>query len=405
MTVCVTLEHRFERTPDGLVWTRSNHAYAELRRYLGVFDHVRILARVKDVAVPPPGGLRADGPAVSFCALPYYVGFSQFCRCWKSVQRSAIDAIGETDALILKAPSTISCLLESSLRKQNRPFAMEVIGDPWDLYARGTVRHPLRPLFRQWFTHRTASQCRHACSVAYVSGRILPRRYPASPGAFQTAVSDVLLPTRHIAPEPRRADQFGRPVRLITVGTLEHLYKGTDVLLDAVSICARAGVPLRVVVIGDGRSRPALEAQARSLGIQELVEFRGSVPSGDPVFAALDRSDLFVLPSRLEGMPRALIEAMARALPCIASAVGGIPELLDPEDLVAPGNPEALAQKIAGVVQSPPRMERMSHRCLARARDYAEDRLRAKRCEFLASLLRATEAWTHSVSHSERIVA
>ena len=74
-------------------------------------------------------------------------------------------------------------------------------------------------------------------------------------------------------------------------------------------------------------SRNGLKAKA----LRDRVRFRGQLTTPVDVRAELDRADLFVLPSRQEGLPRAMIEAMARALPCIGSSVGGIPELLQPK--------------------------------------------------------------------------
>jgi glycosyltransferase involved in cell wall biosynthesis len=111
------------------------------------------------------------------------------------------------------------------------------------------------------------------------------------------------------------------------------------------------------------------------------------------VRAALDHADLFVLPSRTEGLPRAMIEAMARALPCIGSTVGGIPELLPPEDLVPPGDAAALARKIREVVCDPDRMARMSARNLEQARQYREDALSGRRIAFYQRVREVTEAW------------
>ena len=73
-----------------------------------------------------------------------------------------------------------------------------------------------------------------------------------------------------------------------------------------------------------------------------------------------------------------MIEAMARALPCIGSTVGGIPELLPAEDMVPPGDADGLARKISEIVSDSQRMQRMSARNLARAGDFQEDVLRER---------------------------
>src|SRR5262249_10510127 len=154
------------------------------------------------------------------------------------------------------------------------------------------------------------------------------------------------------------------------------------VLIDAVAQCVRGGLDLQLVMVGDGKHRPELEAQAVTLGIGARVRFLGQLTAGGPVRTQLDRADLFVLPSFTEGLPRAMVEAMARALPCLGSTAGGIPELLPPEDMVPPGNRTALAAKIREVVTDPERLARMSARNLALAREYDEKFLRQQRIDF-----------------------
>jgi len=88
------------------------------------------------------------------------------------------------------------------------------------------------------------------------------------------------------------------------------------------------------------------------------------------------------MPSRAEGLPRALVEAMARGCPCIGSNVGGIPELLAADDLVPPNDPEALARKIMEVTADPERMKAMSARNLSRAKEFDPEVLRNMRLAF-----------------------
>jgi glycosyltransferase involved in cell wall biosynthesis len=180
---------------------------------------------------------------------------------------------------------------------------------------------------------------------------------------------------------------------LITLASLAQLYKAPDVLIDAVAVCVAEGLDIKLVLVGDGQYRQKLEARAQGHGLGDRVCFKGQLTAGDAVRNQLDLADIFVLPSHQEGLPRAMVEAMARALPCIGSTVGGIPELLPPEDLVPPGNVAALASKIREVATNPERMARMSARNLKKAKEYRDEALREPRNEFYRYVREMTEAW------------
>jgi glycosyltransferase involved in cell wall biosynthesis len=228
-----------------------------------------------------------------------------------------------------------------------------------------------------------------------VTERALQERYPPAPDAFSTHYSSIQLHDDafvSVPPErPRRAGQF----TLLTVGTLEQLYKAPDVLLEATAMAVRLApsLGLRLVLVGDGRYRPELEARVASLALARRVRFVGRTPAGQAVRDQLDQADLFVLPSRTEGLPKAMIEAMARGLPCIGSTVGGIPELLAPEDLVRPEQPALLAQRILEVAADTPRMACMAARNLQKAREYHENALRERRRALYLHLKERTQEW------------
>jgi glycosyltransferase involved in cell wall biosynthesis len=173
---------------------------------------------------------------------------------------------------------------------------------------------------------------------------------------------------------------------------MAQLYKAQDVLIDALASCIRTGVNLSLTLVGDGRHRAALEERAARQGVGERVSFVGALPAGEAVRHALDRADLFVLPSHQEGLPRAMLEAMARGVPCIGSNVGGIPELLPDEDLVPPGDVAALAQKLREVVGNAERLVHMSARNLETARRYREEVLGQRRIAFYEHVRHVTEA-------------
>ena len=136
------------------------------------------------------------------------------------------------------------------------------------------------------------------------------------------------------------------------------------------------------------KNSPFCPAVARRLGLGESVRFLGAVPPGPPVEQFLDGIDLFVLVSHTEGLPRALVEAMARGCPAIGSHVGGIPELLEPEDLVRPGDFEQLAAKIMEVLREPGRLCSMAGRNHSKAHYFSPEQLQATRREFFEEVRR-----------------
>jgi glycosyltransferase involved in cell wall biosynthesis len=148
-----------------------------------------------------------------------------------------------------------------------------------------------------------------------------------------------------------------------------------------------------LTLVGDGRCRPDLERSAAAAGVGERVRFAGQLSTPEAVRRELDAADLFVLPSFAEGLPRAMIEAMARSLPCIGSTAGGIPELLPPEHLVRPGDAAGLARAIRTVVTDPQQMTQMAARSLEQAREYRHELLRERRIAFYRHARESAEAW------------
>jgi glycosyltransferase involved in cell wall biosynthesis len=177
------------------------------------------------------------------------------------------------------------------------------------------------------------------------------------------------------------------------VGSLEQVYKAPDVLIDAVADAVNLGVDLQLTLVGDGKLRTELEQRAVARGVTERVRFVGHVSSSECLRQELDSADLFVLPSRTEGLPRAMIEAMARGLPCIGSNVGGIPELIAASERVPAGDPDALAKKLIEVLADPTRLARLSVENLEKARRYHPDALKPRRQAFYQAVRTATVQW------------
>lgn len=188
---------------------------------------------------------------------------------------------------------------------------------------------------------------------------------------------------------------------LCFVGRLDR-QKGLDVLLDALAILRSRGTAFTACLAGDGPDRQQLVEQARRLGLEESVSFAGL--RQDPA-AVYRQASIFVLPSRNEGLPLALLEAMASGLGVVATGVGGVPELLNPghaapapDDTFAvcpngimahPGNPDELSAAIQFCIDN----RAAARRFAANARRHMEqhyslERNAARYLELLSAPLR-----------------
>lgn len=204
-------------------------------------------------------------------------------------------------------------------------------------------------VFADRATHRLAT--RHVAVSAAVGERAVAReRVRPQDVTVITNGRDV----QRWAPNGRRdevRDSLGIPAGPMVVGWTGRLHPVKDLptLLQAMVLLPS----WRLVVVGDGQEGVSLRGLADEMGLAERVVFTGEVAD---VPRVLEAFDVFCLPSRWEGLPGSLVEAMAAGLPVVATRVGGIPEIVvDGENglLVAPGNPQQLADAIAAAAQRP----------------------------------------------------
>jgi glycosyltransferase involved in cell wall biosynthesis len=177
----------------------------------------------------------------------------------------------------------------------------------------------------------------------YVSGRSQWPRLELTPLGVDPA---------EFAPRPFRSDPS--PFQIVSVGQLVPV-KGQHLLIGAVQALACAGHEVLLRLVGDGPDRSELEREIETRGLSRSVFFAGNV-NQDELRAIYRESDVLVLPSFGEGLPVVLMEAMAMEIPCVATWIAGIPELIrDGIDglLIPPADEQALARAILRLKTEP----------------------------------------------------
>ncbi len=226
---------------------------------------------------------------------------------------------------------------------------------------------------QQRLKHRELAQAGAVTAVSAAVADSLVSDYGVPRGRIRLVPNGAEVPDEATEPPAARRvrDELGagllRPL-WVCAGRLEE-QKGQDVLLDALAEVRREGLEFVAVLAGEGSKRAALEARAKELGLGTRVRFPGQVENLGPLLAA---ADAVALPSRWEGLPLVLLEAMVRARPVVATPVGGIPEVV--EDgvhgrLVPVGDAAALAGALADFHRRPDEAARMGHRGAARVRE------------------------------------
>ncbi|SFZ81050.1 Glycosyltransferase involved in cell wall bisynthesis [Devosia enhydra] len=383
-TLGVVLEERFRRKPDGSIWSTGNFGDAFWQRYLEVFDAVVVIARIEPWDGTTPVGAVTRDPRVRFAAVSPYLGIGGFVRRLPSVLASVGRGIEEVDCLALRLPGTLGMVAGLLRARLPKPYFVELVGDPDSVFGAG-VGGRMAPLLRRIFVPGTQLLVRQASGAAYVTERVLQRQYPASPGRPVSAYSSIVL----------SKDWFSAPagpvespmLRLLSVGSLETRYKGMDVLVSAVGRLVAEGRPVRLTIIGGGAFLAPLRDQVAALGLCDHVDCLGH-QDRQQVMMAMRACDLYIQPSRTEGLARTVIEAMATGRPVIATRVGGLVELVPDEWLVPSDDPEALADAIVRAWPAEIRAA-MSAASVTRAQDFLPDTLAGRRRAFYHAFVEA----------------
>ena len=374
-TVSVALEHRFFEY-KGSVYTKLSFPYLYWKDYLSYFDEVKVIARVQSVNEIDSSYKRVDGDSVTVVSMPYYVGVKQFLFKFHKLLYSSFKAVKSSDSLLLRS-GNISNLVWMFAMLLRVPYLREYPGNIREgIIGFGGEKLSIK-ILAYLLDYFAKFQSKYSKANSYVSEycrEIYSSNKPSY--VFSSFNADEITTLKN--------DEFkDKSLNLISVGRLEG-EKGHRDLIEAISLI---DFDVEVTVIGDGSLKESLENYSNELRVN--AKFVGAVTDRDYLFEVLASSDIFVIPSHTEGMPRSLLEAMAIGLPCLGTSVGGIPEVLDSNMLFSPNDPNSCARKISELISNKSLIEMQSKRNIDFIRkNYSKKSLDEKKIKFWSELYR-----------------
>lgn len=236
------------------------------------------------------------------------------------------EQVRRCDLFFLRIPSIISNLVAKECIRQRKDYLVEVGGCAWDSYWNhgllGKIVAPSMFLSQK----RTVKGATYA---SYVTEKWLQRRYPTNGESI--VASNVYLNHFDSDNIEKRikdyAERHERVYRLGTIASVDVRYKGQEFIIKAMGRLKREGIILDYDLVGAG-DPTFLSSIAKKCEVYENVHFMG-VKLHEEIWTWLDTIDIYAQPSKQEGLPRAVIEAMNRGCMAIGSDVAGIPELLE----------------------------------------------------------------------------
>ncbi len=293
--------------------------------------------------------------------------------------------IKQADIVILRLPCMIGNIAVKYIKKFKKKYLVEVVACAWDaLTNHGFIGKLIAPLAYI----RLKMKVKEASDVLYVSNSFLQSRYPTK--GKNVACSDVVLEdidSDVLKQRKEKLDKLNLDSKIVlgTCAAVNVKYKGQQYVIKAINKLKKQGINIQYELVGSG-DNTRLNKLVKKYGLEDNVKFLGSMEHQD-VFKWLDSIDIYIQPSNQEGLCRALLEAMSRACPCIASNAGGNPELIDKKYIFKKKNVKDLTHKLCNMLDRDS-LKKQSVNNFEKSKEYQKEKLEKRRMEFYKDLNR-----------------
>ena len=263
-----------------------------------------------------------------------------------------------------------------------------VCGCPWDaLWNHGWKGKIMAPL--GFYDLRRAQN--NAPYSIYVTNEFLQKRYPTSGNSI--GCSNVNISTGIDGVLDKRSEFIEKTIQkncVLKIGTaaaVDVAYKGQEYVIRALELLKERGMCFEYHLIGTGDDS-RLRKIAKECNVENEVFFHGSLPH-EKVLDFLDEMNIYIQPSKQEGLPRSLIEAMSRGCLCLGSRTAGIPELIEAKFVFPKGNYNKMSQMLSGLTKEDFIIQ--ARRNFEKAKEYDSKLLNNRRNSFICKFIESVK--------------
>lgn len=304
----------------------------------------------------------------------------------KAARKAISDRVTRADILVIRGPAEFGMIAAKAARKAKKPYVVEMSGCAFDhTWHHGSI---IGKLYAPIKYLRARQMVWHADQTLYVTQNFLQKRYPTK-GLTATA-SNVDLhatPTAILQARLRKITAPPASPQIALIGNHGNKLKGIDIAIKALAHLHKSGQDFHFHILGEGNPT-RWQRLINKHKIADKITFHQPLAGREAVLHWLDSMNIYIQPSRHEGLPRALIEAMSRGLPALASNAGGTAELLPPDCIHQTGNHKQLANQLSVLINDKEMQNRYAAQNFTTAQLYNKENLAPIRQSFYENLKR-----------------
>ena len=320
-------DHRFPRKNKNYYYS---YGFDEefFKRYLSIFDKLSVIGRHEDLESLENDKINKNIKFTTFKNLKQLINKNNRLKIDKKIKKS--------NYIVIRLPSILGLYAVWKAKKLQKPYLIEVVGCAWDAISNKGITKILPAIIITYLTKKAVYSANY---VVYVTEKFLEDRYPtkgeyiACSNVTLEAVKDEDLSKRY-----KRIGDFNLDKKIIigTCATIDVIYKGQEDVIEAMANLVNKGYDIEYQLVGGGDSS-YLKSVAEKFNVLNRIKFIGAIEH-KKVFEWLENIDIYVHPSKQEGLSRAIIEAMSKGCPVFGADAGGIHELIDEEFIFDKGN-------------------------------------------------------------------